>query len=177
MGLVAGKPEKMKLAASILLTVEGLPFMYYGEEVGMFGSKPDEDIRLPFPWGNDPLQSKWRASRYEKSVIPEDVQQKDENSILTHYKRLIRLRTANEALYAGKFSAVKANNPALVVSKMESTNQSAIVIHNLSKKVQILPLDFAGYQPAFIQTGEGFAFSETSCTIMPESSVVVTRKK
>ncbi|MEZ5194946.1 MAG: alpha-amylase family glycosyl hydrolase [Bacteroidales bacterium] len=42
--------DKNKLAASIYLTLPGIPFIYYGEEIGMLGEKPDEDIRRPMQW-------------------------------------------------------------------------------------------------------------------------------
>jgi alpha-amylase len=41
---------KIKLAASILLTLPGQPYIYYGEEIGMLGTKPDPYIREPFLW-------------------------------------------------------------------------------------------------------------------------------
>ena len=31
----------------------GVPFLYYGEEVGLQGPKPDERIRTPMPWDAD----------------------------------------------------------------------------------------------------------------------------
>jgi alpha-amylase len=37
-------------SAATLLTGPGTPFIYYGEEVGMTGDKPDEHIRTPFAW-------------------------------------------------------------------------------------------------------------------------------
>src|SRR6266699_2598930 len=36
-----------RLAATILLTLPGVPFIYYGEEIGMTGDKPDERLRTP----------------------------------------------------------------------------------------------------------------------------------
>ncbi|MEO1022731.1 MAG: alpha-amylase family glycosyl hydrolase, partial [Bacteroidota bacterium] len=42
--------NKAKLAASLYLTLPGIPYLYYGEEVGMLGQKPDENIRLPMQW-------------------------------------------------------------------------------------------------------------------------------
>jgi len=44
-------PVRLRLAASILLTLPGTPFVHYGEELGMVGDKPDPDIRTPMPWG------------------------------------------------------------------------------------------------------------------------------
>ena len=42
--------RKAKLAARILLSLPGVPYIYYGEKVGMLGQKPDEDIRRPMQW-------------------------------------------------------------------------------------------------------------------------------
>ena len=47
MSYFKGDPIKAKLAASVLLTTPGTPFVYYGEEIGMTGNKPDEQIRTP----------------------------------------------------------------------------------------------------------------------------------
>ncbi|MFI5134726.1 MAG: alpha-amylase family glycosyl hydrolase, partial [Chitinophagales bacterium] len=42
---------KARLGACIYLTLPGTPFIYYGEEIGMKGMKPDSLIREPFLWG------------------------------------------------------------------------------------------------------------------------------
>ena len=40
-----------RLAAELLFTLPGLPFVYYGEEIGMGGDKPDPRLRTPMHWG------------------------------------------------------------------------------------------------------------------------------
>ena len=139
-GLLAGKPENMKLAASLYLTAEGVPFVYYGEELGMFGSKPDEDIRLPFVWGDDAAQTDWRTSRYE-NVVPQTQQVAQAASIQTHYRRLIQLRAVLPALNRGRLAAVKSGNPGLVAWMMTAPEQQALVLHNLSREAVVIDPD------------------------------------
>jgi alpha-amylase len=59
------KKNKIKQAAAILLTLPGRPFIYYGEELGMLGVKPDENIREPFLW-----DAKEQDSYRTKCVVP-----------------------------------------------------------------------------------------------------------
>ena len=42
---------RLALAASLLLAAPGVPFLYYGEEIGQIGRKPDEMIRNPMHAG------------------------------------------------------------------------------------------------------------------------------
>ena len=55
------------MAADIYLLLPGNPYIYYGEELGMLGKKPDEDIRLPFVWGND-YDTTWRSDSFNKDL-------------------------------------------------------------------------------------------------------------
>jgi glycosidase len=34
----------------VYLTGPGTPYIYYGEEIGMTGNKPDERLRTPMQW-------------------------------------------------------------------------------------------------------------------------------
>lgn len=49
---LGGEVGRARLAASLLLTLPGIPFVHYGEEIGMTGSKSDGDPRLrtPMQW-------------------------------------------------------------------------------------------------------------------------------
>ena len=54
MSQLDGNPQHMRMAAAMLLTLPGHPFVYYGEELGMRGRKPDPDLREPMRWHRDP---------------------------------------------------------------------------------------------------------------------------
>src|SRR5690242_21862338 len=50
MSLLGNDVPSAKLAATLLLTLPGLPFVYYGEEIGMAGEKLDPRLRTPMQW-------------------------------------------------------------------------------------------------------------------------------
>src|ERR1043166_5529984 len=49
-----GDVARARLAATLLLTLPGTPFIYYGEEIGMTGDKPDPRLRTPRQWSAGP---------------------------------------------------------------------------------------------------------------------------
>jgi glycosidase len=54
MSQLDGDPRHMRIAAAMLLTLPGQPYIYYGEELGMRGKKPDLALREPMRWQRDP---------------------------------------------------------------------------------------------------------------------------
>jgi alpha-amylase len=101
--LAGGNIVKMKLAASLLLTLPGQPYLYYGEEIGMLGVKPDPRIREPFLWTDkrqDPQRALWIKPKYSRrgTVRAVSLQALDPDSLLNHYKTLIALRKQKPAL-------------------------------------------------------------------------------
>ena len=92
-----------KTAATLQLAFGGVPFIYYGEEIGMQGTKPDENIRRPMQWtaeGGFTTGTPWNGyyeDYRERNVAGQDA---DPNSLLNHYRDLIRLRSEHAALRA-----------------------------------------------------------------------------
>lgn len=98
-----GHIGKLKMAAGLLLTLPGNPYIYYGEELGMQGKKPDENIREAFLWNTrfkDTDRTNWRKPKYntDSKVTPLALQIEDASSLFNHYKNLISLRKKHKGL-------------------------------------------------------------------------------
>lgn len=129
--------SKSKLAASVLMTLPGTPYVYYGEEIGMKGAKPDEQIREPFIWDmndNDPMQTTWEVPVHstDKSVAPLAKQKNDPTSIFEHYKKLIHYRNGSKALTNGEIEVSDLKKRELVSFIRKSEGENLLVIHNVS---------------------------------------------
>jgi len=133
---VGGDNRKAKLAAAIFLTLPGMPYLYYGDEIGMLGQKPDEEIREPFLWDYSGLadeQTNWISSKNsnDSTVVPLKVQMKDEASIYGWYKKLIHLRNKESILREGDLKSLSLGVELLGYERALG-DQSLLVIHNLT---------------------------------------------
>lgn len=139
MSEVAGNTGKAKVAAALLLTLPGSPFLYYGEELGMTGMKPDEYIREPFLWADSlhsPDRTRWISPKYntQETLKPLQEQQKDQSSLWHHYKTLISLREKNEALHSGVLKPIILPLSQVSAFRRISPTQRLVVVHNTSDK-------------------------------------------
>jgi len=137
MSVLENDVDKAKLAAAIMFTLPGTPYIYYGEEIGMRGMKPDPNIREPFLWkpkNDDDNRATWIEPKFTtgETVTPLSEQKQSKTSIFNHYKSLIATRKANTALTEGTIKPVKQDNSSLLVFERQSNDQKLLVIHNLS---------------------------------------------
>ncbi len=139
MSQLRGDEAQARVAAAILLTGTGVPFIYYGEEIGMMGSKPDEDIRLPMQWAsNSPSVgftegTPWRpaASDFPERSVARQTDKPD--SLLSLYRDLIHLRNEHEALRVGDWTLVESGSPRLLTFLRQTESETVLVIINVNK--------------------------------------------
>lgn len=139
MSAFGGDVEKAKNAATLLLTAPGVPFLYYGEEIGLLGKKPDEDIRLPMQWtgganGGFTAGRPWRALNADYATKNVAAQTDHPDSLLSHYRALIALRNNHAALRVGDFYLVTTNTPGLFASVRATKDEIILVIVNMSRE-------------------------------------------
>ncbi len=138
---------KAKLASSMYLTLPGIPFIFYGEEIGLTGIRyANDDIsrRDALIWDIDsPYNTSWQPvskmpSRQNSLTAGIAEQNKDDTSLLNHYRSLSSLRKNSRAIREGAFLKTdwKGFNTAELMSYFRSTKneetegETVIVIHN-----------------------------------------------
>jgi alpha-amylase len=135
---LGGDIARAKLAATLLLTLPGLPFVYYGEEIGMMGDKPDPRLRTPMQWTSGPRAgfsrgAVWEPLQPDSLTANVAVQRSDRASLLNLYRRLIHLRSSNAALASGELVAVDASNGAVTAYLRRDSTRVVLVVANLDK--------------------------------------------
>ncbi|MBQ8133099.1 MAG: alpha-amylase [Clostridia bacterium] len=99
-----------KMAAAMYILSPGNAFIYYGEEIGMTGSESDPDKRTGMYWSAEDkkgyVESIPGASDTDVPDQAVDKQEKDENSLLNFYKRVIALKNQNPEIEKGNVTAV-----------------------------------------------------------------------
>ncbi len=136
MSVLNGNEDKAKLAAVMLLTSPGTPFIYYGEEIGMQGKKPDEDIRLPMQWSADAnagftTGKPWRAPHANYSQVNVAAQEKDPQSLLNLYRALTKLRAEHSALQTGSLTLLDTGNTGVYAILRHDDTENILVLINL----------------------------------------------
>ena len=126
--------EQAKIAATLQLLSPGVPFIYYGEEIGMQGEKPDENIRRPMQWddtGGFSTAVPWHPYFEDYQERHVAGQNDDPNSLLSHYRRLIQARSQNEALRYGDWQLMPIDDDALYAFMRRTVDQTLLVLVNL----------------------------------------------
>lgn len=159
--------ERARLAAFLLLTLRGMPFIYYGDEIGMKDAEiPPEKLKDPlekrvpgFHLGRDPERApmQWNsepqagfskgepwlqpAKDYKERNVEREL--RDPKSILSLYRRLIHGRKKSPALLSGKYVPVESGNNSVFAFMREEGDERALVLINFSDKEERVSPPFA----------------------------------
>ena len=136
MSRLGGDVDKAKLAATILLTGVGVPFIYYGEEIGMAGQKPDSRLRTPMQWTSErhagfSRRRPWQTVNPDYRRVNVQAEAGDPDSLLNWYRRLIHLRNRHAALQVGDYKRVDDTRDDVYAFIREAEDEAVLVLVNL----------------------------------------------
>lgn len=169
--------EQARLVANIYLTLDGNPYIYYGEEIGMQGEKPDERIREPFKWTADGsgMDTDWEDMLSNETTPALSEQLEDEGSMYHYYKKLISVRKNSEALSKGKFKAIDAGSDDVMAYSRVSDSQTVYAVHNFTdEKVTVKLPEAKGGKVLFTGSGKGELSGDT-ITLGAYASILVEK--
>ncbi|MEO5964607.1 MAG: alpha-amylase family glycosyl hydrolase [Candidatus Limnocylindrales bacterium] len=138
MSQLNGDLASAKLAAFTLFTAPGVPFVYYGEEIGMTGIKPDERIRTPMLWTVDPPAAGFSTGTpwedLSGDIVGVDVasELRDPVSLLTTYQDLIRVRSQQVALRDGATTVVTSDAEPVIGWLRTIAGETVLAVVNVS---------------------------------------------
>jgi glycosidase len=178
--------NQMKMAAGVLLSLKGSPFVYYGEEIGMnsMGDK-DENKRLPMNWSTTDTTGITKApigaDVVEQKFAPLDEQLKNPLSLVNYYKRALRIRNENPEIARGSVSVVESLTTADVCAfERIYEGSKVVVVYNMNKETATqVDLSKAGLDNMNIRgylTVEGSEVTLTDGVLdMPLYSIVILK--
>jgi alpha-glucosidase len=149
------RPEaRAKIAAAMLLTLRGTPFLYYGEEIGMRDGgirraeiqdppgkrywplyKGRDGCRTPLAWNASvgagfTAGKPWLPLNPDSRDVNVEAQRDDPDSVFSFYRKLIWLRKKMPALQTGDFVSIPLKSDRALVYLRITKTQTVLVALN-----------------------------------------------
>ena len=179
---------KMKQAAAFLMTAEGEPYIYQGEELGYWGKDGDEGgrdelVRTPIVWDKAADAAKGDLGGHIDNELVTDAisvqkQQGNASSLLATYYKWTQARNSCKALAGGKMSAHSKYNDSNTLAgsiaawyRTASSGEKALVLHNVGSGEKVLELPSDKLDNVVVSLGS-VSVSGSTVTLGASSSVV-----
>ena len=187
-----------KMAASLYLLTPGTPVIYYGEEIGLKGSKDSpEDVnrRLPMKWGDvwtcevSKHQTYLTGDNLDYYMDYDDVndtvyeQQKDEDSLMRHYAKVLNIRHTYPAIARGTYTAIYTGKSTFGGFHVDYGTDDVIILHNTSSSesvtVDITSLNnknlknYSTFEILDYVGVNGASIDGTTLTLEPQTTVIL----
>jgi alpha-glucosidase len=151
--------DRLKVLATLLLTLRGTPFIYYGEEIGMRDIpitkkanvldpvgrhfwpfyKGRDGCRSPMQWNDDQnagfsTGNPWLPVHSNYGWRNVETQSSNPESLLNFYKQLIKIRKTHPVFQNGMYLPITFEPHKLLAFIRQSSDQTALIALNFSKR-------------------------------------------
>jgi glycosidase len=164
-------PGKERVGAALNLLTGGTPSIYYGQELGMFGSGGFGKFNTTD--GNDIPQREafeWYAADSGKGMalwykntgpwwdstnlkphdgISLEEEKNDPHSLFNFYRKLIALHLSNKAIAFGRYTTVTNDADSVLTFMRQYNDEKVLVAVNLSSSLQHVNINTQKNNPAF----------------------------
>ncbi len=195
----AGK--RARVAATLLLTLRGTPFLYYGEEIGMKNFRiPREKItdpagkkfwplylgrdcaRTPMQWSSDDNAGftkgdMWLPVGMDYRTVNVEAQCEDPYSLLNFYRKLIRVRKKRPALMLGEWEPLTRGITGVLSYLRKSGDDIVCVALNFTSKPQLMNAGHRGQWKVLFSTHRTSRehFIELRLTLYPYEATIIEK--
>lgn len=179
---------RLALAAGLLLTLPGTPFLYYGEEIGMTDGPGGGDLakRTPMRWeaadaaGRFGFSSAaaWTDAGEGTPGVSVAEQAGDPTSLLTRYRRLLALRRELPALRRGEWRVVDSGAPSVLALERRAGDEGLLVVANLAtKRVALSAGRLPPHSGVDLVTGEPVTVDRDGALEVPALALLVLQAR
>lgn len=185
-GYLTPSTKQAHMAANLYLLCTGSPFIYYGEEIGLKGTRgsanTDSNRRLAMLWGDedtikDPIGTTYDVKKQTNGTVADQLA--DETSLLHYYGKLMSLRKQYPEIPRGDYKALDFGDKNFGGFLITYNGEQTVLLHNTSTEEKVIDLTSCSEFPAELKKiadyiGQGVAsLSGTTLTVAPQTSVII----
>lgn len=123
---VDGDINKQKMGFAALLTLRGIPQLFYGGEIGMFGDGGNHGkLRADMPGG-------WKGDT--RNAFTEAGRTKDENELFNYAKTILNWRKSKTVIHTGKLMHFIPENGIYVYFRYTDSESVMVILNNNSEE-------------------------------------------
>lgn len=161
--------NKAQMAANLLILNSGSPFIYYGEEIGMKGTRgganTDANRRLAMLWGDgeridNPPGADFDKSKQKNGTVVEQLE--NEESLLNYYKKVIAIRNRHPEIARGDYKSISVSK-TVGGFEIEYDGKKIAMIHNTDTEGKTIDLKaISGFTKEYTEISEVIGMSTAS---------------
>lgn len=171
------------IGANLYLLCSGSPFIYYGEEIGLKGSRgsanTDANRRLAMLWGDgdtvaDPEGTTFEAKKQTNGTVADQI--KNPDSLYNYYCKVIAFRNRYPQIARGDYSMYYLKDTSMGGFTIDYNDEKSFLIHNTSTLEQSIDLNGYELKPSEIVEYIGLneaRYENGVLTIGPQTSVLL----